>query len=701
MHSSLCLLDEAEPVVAAGHKARTLARARAAGLPVPDGVVVLPGVACDVEGLQEIVARWGVERYVVRSSANVEDRRDASAAGVFESVIGVRAEELPAAIERVRGAATRETARIYLEARGLGPAEVAALVQPEVKARRLGVLHVPDLETAVGLLAEEREPGEPEWGAVLPRRVEGGDPLARGALHMARLVGAPAVIEYALAEEGPIFLQARPLPAEPSTAVDPLASRVQQESREWVDPWDLGDEASWRCDLEHNPAPLSEAQASLVRLLADLPALPRQRVRNGYLFYSRDGVAPARAVPPHQLPRLFAEEIAPACEAVLGPLEERDVRPAVADLEAALTAYRVVAQRCLGELGPALGRARQMLDQFLRTNLGEGLTQHGELLGGAGGMSVVRDQLLWELAEAQVQDASAQGSLPEEYRRRFGACSPAWDVATPTDEEEEPRVRASARLVHRGRAPAELHAGAVQAAEAAAEALLERLDRMARRVFKALLPVVRATLPIAEEDDLLFFRAQRVVRRPLLALGRAASAAGTLTEPEFIFDLPIEEVLGGRLDGAAARAARALRQRRLRLRPPWVIEGGVSRAGTWSESAVLRGAGVPGWARGRVLRVGEDAPIQIQRIEAGARPVGAVLVASAILPSLTFLLPACVALVTDHGGALSHGALLAREYGIPAVLGTGRATALLRDGEEVVVDGDAGRVLRLGEGGTM
>lgn len=693
MHSSLCLLDEAGPVAAAGHKARTLARARAAGLPVPDGVVVLPAVACDVEALQEIVARWGVERYVVRSSANVEDRRDASAAGVFESVIGVRAEELPAAIERVRGAATREAARIYLEARGLGQAEVAALVQPEVKALRLGVLYVPDMdmEAVSGILAEEREPGEPEWGAVVPRRVEGDDPLARGALRMARLVGAPAVIEYALAEEGPIFLQARPLPAEPAAAVEPLESR---ESRESIDPWDLGDQATWRCDLEHNPAPLSEAQASLVRLLADLPALPRQRVRNGYLFYSREGVAPTRAVPPHQLPRLFAEEIAPACEAVLVPLEEQIARPVVADLEAALSAYRVVAQRCLGELGPALGRARQALDQFLRTNLGEGLAAHGALLGGAGGMSVARDQLLWELAAAQARDAAAAGPLREEYRRRFGACSPAWDVATPTDEEDEARVTASARLVHRGRAPAELHATAVQVAEAAAEALLERLDRMARRAFKALLPVVRATLPIAEEDDLLFFRAQQAVRRPLLALGSAGSTAGRLDEPEDIFDLPIEEVLGGRLDGAAARMARALRQRRTRLRPPRIIVGGVSHASTGPSAAVLRGAGVPGWARGRVLRVGEGAPMQM--FETGAIPAGAVLVTAAILPSLTFLLPACAALVTDHGGALSHGALLAREYGIPAVLGTGRGTTLLRDGEEVVVDGDAGRVLRLG-----
>ena len=67
----------------------------------------------------------------------------------------------------------------------------------------------------------------------------------------------------------------------------------------------------------------------------------------------------------------------------------------------------------------------------------------------------------------------------------------------------------------------------------------------------------------------------------------------------------------------------------------------------------------------------------------------------AIVPSLTPLLATARALVTDHGGALSHGATLAREYGVPAVLGVGGATALA-DGVELYVDGDAGRVYVLG-----
>jgi pyruvate,water dikinase len=50
------------------------------------------------------------------------------------------------------------------------------------------------------------------------------------------------------------------------------------------------------------------------------------------------------------------------------------------------------------------------------------------------------------------------------------------------------------------------------------------------------------------------------------------------------------------------------------------------------------------------------------------------------------------ALVTDSGGILSHPAIIAREYGVPAVVATGNATAVLRDGQQVTVDGDAGSV---------
>jgi pyruvate,water dikinase len=56
------------------------------------------------------------------------------------------------------------------------------------------------------------------------------------------------------------------------------------------------------------------------------------------------------------------------------------------------------------------------------------------------------------------------------------------------------------------------------------------------------------------------------------------------------------------------------------------------------------------------------------------------------------LLPLLSGIVTDRGGTLSHAAVVAREYGIPAVVGTGNATQLIRDGVQIRVDGAAGTV---------
>ena len=61
-------------------------------------------------------------------------------------------------------------------------------------------------------------------------------------------------------------------------------------------------------------------------------------------------------------------------------------------------------------------------------------------------------------------------------------------------------------------------------------------------------------------------------------------------------------------------------------------------------------------------------------------------------PAWTHLLTAAGAVVTDTGGPLSGPAIIAREHGIPAVLGTNDATAAIRDGARLLVDGDAGRV---------
>jgi pyruvate,water dikinase len=71
---------------------------------------------------------------------------------------------------------------------------------------------------------------------------------------------------------------------------------------------------------------------------------------------------------------------------------------------------------------------------------------------------------------------------------------------------------------------------------------------------------------------------------------------------------------------------------------------------------------------------------------------GTVLVAAITTPAWTPLFAMASAIVTDVGGPLSHSSIVAREYGIPAVLGTGVATARIRSGQIITVDGAAGVV---------
>jgi pyruvate,water dikinase len=100
----------------------------------------------------------------------------------------------------------------------------------------------------------------------------------------------------------------------------------------------------------------------------------------------------------------------------------------------------------------------------------------------------------------------------------------------------------------------------------------------------------------------------------------------------------------------------------------------------------VRGLGVsPGTYEGtaRLVRSTRD----FGRIERGD-----VLVTNSTTTAFNIVLPLLGAIVTDRGGLLSHAAIVAREYGIPAVVGCTHATTVLPDGARVRVDGRAGKV---------
>ena len=80
-------------------------------------------------------------------------------------------------------------------------------------------------------------------------------------------------------------------------------------------------------------------------------------------------------------------------------------------------------------------------------------------------------------------------------------------------------------------------------------------------------------------------------------------------------------------------------------------------------------------------------PTDFARIEQGD-----VLVTLATTPAISAWLPLLGAIVTNFGGPLSHAAIVAREFGLPAVVGTGSATRTFHDGQRLRVDGAAGTV---------
>jgi len=260
---------------------------------------------------------------------------------------------------------------------------------------------------------------------------------------------------------------------------------------------------------------------------------------------------------------------------------------------------------------------------------------------------------------------------------------PEMDIATLAAEREGEVAEARAKLVHYPRPV---------------------VDR-----FESLLKAAQVATIVHEDhnfwiDQRLFYH----IRQLILEFGRRLAQAGSLEAVNDVFHLTPDELQDGRdvdLKGLVqARKAELERFRqvspllRLGTMPPFEMEGGgpIMRAmfkgelaapfKGLSEANTVKGfAGSAGVTRGtaRVIR---------SLAEAGRLQPGDVLIAPATEPPWTPLFATAAAVVTDNGGVLSHTAVVAREFRIPAVVGTGRATSTFSDGQLLEVDGNAGIV---------
>ncbi len=192
-------------------------------------------------------------------------------------------------------------------------------------------------------------------------------------------------------------------------------------------------------------------------------------------------------------------------------------------------------------------------------------------------------------------------------------------------------------------------------------------------------------------------------RRLALLTGRRLQALGLLAEADDVWLLDIPTLVGmgdGRHLQDRAASERAAMERGALLTPPDHLGGPppnlpphpmTDRGGSGTLVPAPEGARVAGQPGSRGVAVGRVRVVR-SLSEAPALLPGEILVTASTSPSWVPWYRLAAAVVTDAGGALAHAAIVAREFGIPAVVGTRTATAQLRTGMLVEVDGTHGRV---------
>ncbi len=243
----------------------------------------------------------------------------------------------------------------------------------------------------------------------------------------------------------------------------------------------------------------------------------------------------------------------------------------------------------------------------------------------------------------------------------------------------------------------------------------QSLNPLLRPIFHRLLRWAQQNAPYRDEALFYVGAGWPTLRRLALELGRRLAECGSLQAPDDVFFLrtaELETAMAARADGVSrpglaqlAQERRTLREARKRLDPPLAVPpDGTLQIGPLRlkmfepqpEGAQPDGPILSGFAvsPGRVTAEASviHSPEQFDQM----RP-DTILVCRTTTPAWTPLFSQARGLVTDIGGALAHGSIVAREYGIPAVMGTGNATARIKSGQRIQIDGDSGTVTLVDE----
>jgi rifampicin phosphotransferase len=721
-----------------GGKAAPLGELAAQGWPVPPGFVVTADDLTEPDlarVLAEAAAHCGGGRFAVRSSGVAEDMPDASYAGLYETFLDVDVDGLADAVRRCFAAAQADRVRSYHDRRtpAVAPYGMAVLVQVMVDARAAGVAFTAHpvtgardqiVVTAVagvgGSLVGGEQTGE-EWTVTANERPQRTRPPSDGAdvldetqagqvAAMAARVAAhydrPQDIEWAIDTSGKLWLlQARPMTALPEpvsfTAPGPGLWMRNFRLGEWlpeaVTPlfgtWLLpeletgyldgmysciGVRVPFRWALVHDwyytATPIPSPRL-LARVIAGGRGRAIKTLWHALVRVGRDPVAADRAVL-SGLYRRWRDEQLPRYRELVAQAEAElpDASPArVTQLVTAIAREAGQYMWFLAIVGGSAWKIEASLARFCRDHL-------VDTIGRAGGIQV----LLRGLPSTQPAPASPHAVQSLDWYHPIAA------ELLPAIATDRSAVTARHRQLAADR-------------EAAQAACRTALAPGRRAEFDALLEVAQRYAAIREEQSRDLTLGWPVLRACASRLGEHLVERHVLAAPGDVHFCTLSEVdaaVAGQstpLANAAARGRGTWEQHRRLMAPiaigqPPRLVGDVidktvraARTGQAAEGAIVGHPASAGRATGPVRVIFEP-----QDFEAFAD--GEVLVAKATSPAWTPLFARAAAVVTDGGTLAAHASLVAREYGIPAVVGTGDATSRLHNGQIVTVDGNAGTV---------
>lgn len=335
-------------------------------------------------------------------------------------------------------------------------------------------------------------------------------------------------------------------------------------------------------------------------------------------------------------------------------------------------------------------RAKALQEALATTPPGNRTLEVNAALWALARQATAEDLLRLDAGEVDGPFATALDAFLARYGQRSAA---SWDLFAPRWREEPSRLVPLLRAASGVEEDPEVRAAAQQVRfeEAQVEALAA-VDGSRRGLLRRGITLLRRYLLLRENQRFRFEQLQDALRGQFVWLGEHLVEAGLMQTPldvRFLTESELEALVGGGADVEPLLARLARRRAdfdEAHKQPAPVFLRGDEALPVLASTSRLQGSGIsPGRARGRVRRVARLA-------DGEALKPGEILVAPAVDPAWTPLFLLAGGAVLELGSRLSHGAVVAREYGVPAVVNVDGAMQHLKDGDEVTVDGTRGLV---------